>query len=754
MKILVADDDPVFREGLRGLLCRWGHEVVEVDNGQEAERLLLEPDGPAVALLDWVMPERSGLEVCRDISARGSGGVYMILVTANTGQEDMLVAFEAGIDDFLAKPVAAPELRARLQAAERIVTLQVKLQERARIAEERYGTLYAALNEGMALCEVVYGVAGRAVDFRILDVNAAWETVTGIPQQTAVGETTSRLFGARAQTFFDIFARVAESGVPESSGIYYPPTDRHLKVSVFRPGPGQVASVLTDISSIKRAEEALRESDENLRLLEKTVPGVLWLSTPDIGQMQYVSANFEEFWGRSVESLFDNPLSFLDSIHPEDRPRVTKALEGHARGEYDVEYRVIDANGAIRWIHDQRTPLRDTTGRIVRMGGVAMDVSARKEGEVKLREAEGQLRQAQKMEAVGRLAGGVAHDFNNLLQAMLTTVQVLGATTGDLHERGRIKEIEDLVGRGAQLTRQLLLFSRQEKIAPRRLDLNELVREASKMLRRLLRENIRLDLQLGDRPVFIQADRGQLDQVLMNLVVNAADAMPEGGAITISTGRHDAESVCLTVADSGHGIQPELLDRIFEPFFTTKGANKGTGLGLSVVHGIVGEHGGHIEVASEAGVGTTFRIVLPLRASGEHPAVHEEVAADGELPQGHGERVLVVEDEKEAREGLVEVLTMLGYRAIPAGSGEEAGALPAETAPDLLLTDLMLPGIAGPDLARGLVDRWPKLRVVLMSGYTEDEAVRRGASEGSVRFLQKPFGMEALARELRAALAG
>jgi len=272
------------------------------------------------------------------------------------------------------------------------------------------------------------------------------------------------------------------------------------------------------------------------------------------------------------------------------------------------------------------------------------------------------------------------------------------------------------------------------------------------MLKRLVRANIAVNLELAPGSLPVDADRGQLDQVLMNLTVNASDAMPGGGTLTIRTGADAGQAVWLAVEDTGHGIPAEVRDRIFEPFFTTKGAGKGTGLGLSVVHGIVAQHGGRIEVESTVGRGTKFKVSVPRAGSGEFAAAEEAQVATSDLPLGRGERILVVEDEEIARQGLRDILASLGYVVVAVGSGEEAGALPSDPQYNLLLTDLMLPGVAGPALAAGLKERWPALKVILMSGYTEDEAVRSGVETPVVRFLQKPFDMRTLAREVRAAL--
>ena len=390
------------------------------------------------------------------------------------------------------------------------------------------------------------------------------------------------------------------------------------------------------------------------------------------------------------------------------------------------------------------SPIRNASGVIQSYVSVKRDVTR----EVAL---QAQLRQSQKMEAVGQLAGGVAHDFNNLLQGMLSQTQLLRRWHSEPEAELLTLELERQIKRGASLTRQLLLFSRRETAKPERLDLNDVMRDATTMLVRLARANIGVSIELSPEPLPVEADRGQLDQVLLNLAVNAFDAMPQGGRLTVRTGEAPGPTVWLSVEDTGHGIVAAVRERIFEPFFTTKGTGMGTGLGLSVVKGIVDNHAGRIEVATVVGEGTTFRVLLP-RAAVELTPPEAGPQQEARLEPGNGERILVVEDEGIAREGLRQILAGLGYDVVAAASGEEAAGLGADQPFDLLLTDLMLPGISGPALAQKLRGRWPRLEVILMSGYTEDEAVRRGVSAGKVRFLQKPFDMATLAREIRAAL--
>ncbi|MEW5877734.1 MAG: ATP-binding protein [Acidobacteriota bacterium] len=374
---------------------------------------------------------------------------------------------------------------------------------------------------------------------------------------------------------------------------------------------------------------------------------------------------------------------------------------------------------------------------------VIRDVSEREKTEALLREA-------QKMEAIGALAGGIAHDFNNLLQAFSALLFSLKSKLAGASVGQELQTLEGLVQRGASLARQLLLFARREISRREALDLNELVKQMEELLRRLLPANIFLELNLAADPVVVEADPNQLNQVLLNLVVNAKDAMPEGGKLELRVERRGDEAL-LAVSDNGCGIPEEVLPRIFEPFFSTKGPEKGTGLGLAVVHGIVTQHGGRVEVESAVGRGSTFTVVLPTASA---PLAPQTKAISGSVPPvGSGQRVLVVEDEEAARHTLADVLQALGYQVVAVGSAEEAGQLPATPAFDVLLTDFLLPGASGAQLAAGLVERWPQLKVIVMSGYAEDQVFKEQVSRGQVHFLQKPFTMETLARVLAAALA-
>ena len=494
-----------------------------------------------------------------------------------------------------------------------------------------------------------------------------------------------------------------------------------------------------DVTERTRAEEARRRLAAAVDQASEAV-----VVTDAAGAIEYVNPAFERITGYTRdEAIGRNPRLLKSGRHDE---RFYRELWGTIIAGKPWKGRLVDRRKDGTFYEEEATisPVRDEHGVISNFVAVARDVTH----EVALQQ---QLDHAQRIEAIGRLAGGIAHDFNNLLQAILSQLAVL-----ELRLRGAagaqkpLEEVSQLVRRGAALTRQLLLFARRGTASREPLDLNQVVEGAATLLRRVVRENVAVVTELSGEPLLVLADHGQLDQVLMNLAVNASDAMPEGGRLTLRTAA-DASRARLSVTDTGRGIPEEVRSHLFEPFFTTKAIGKGTGLGLSVVHGIVTSHGGTIEVASAPAEGATFTIVLPRQTAGALPAA-EAGAEPAEMPAGRGERLLLVEDEDGARQGLLEILGALGYAVTAAASGEEAGTLPSEPGYDLLLTDLMLPGISGVDLAVGLRARWPQLKVVMMSGYAEDEMLQRLGPTTAASFLQKPFGMQALARTVRHAL--
>lgn len=515
----------------------------------------------------------------------------------------------------------------------------------------------------------------------------------------------------------------------------------------LRGADGNIFGVLgtyEDITDRKRAEEALKESEERYRSLVELSPDAIAIHVD--GQLVFVNEQGARLLGYSspAEMVGRHVLEFVHpDYHAVVMERTRRALLERQAQPLMGEV-LLRADGTPVEVEVANTPFTYHGAPAVQV--VVRDVSER-------RKVEERLRQAQKMEAVGQLAGGLAHDFNNILQALLSTTQVLKARHQQDGELATgLSEIEAYVRRGAVLARQLLLFARREVTRLALADLNEVVGATASMLRRLMPENVTLEVALACGVLPVRVDRGQIEQVLVNLAVNAREAMLGGGQLRVRTGAN-AGWAWLEVADTGVGIPSDVRARIFEPFFTTKAAGEGSGLGLSVVQSIAQAHGGAVEVESEPGRGALFRVTFPLAE--EQPAVTEAPGPEpGPLgPSGSGARVLLVEDEEGTREGIRDALELLGYEVTAVGSAEAALALAAQPAFDVLLSDFLLPGMHGGELAMRLKGRWPELKVVIMSGYTRDEAIHRGVGEGVVRFLQKPFDVHALASELASALA-
>lgn len=415
-------------------------------------------------------------------------------------------------------------------------------------------------------------------------------------------------------------------------------------------------------------------------------------------------------------------------------------------------------NGETFILEKSITPLRNRQGTITHFISTGRDITSQ-------RQLEQQLQQAQKMDGIGKLAGGVAHDFNNLLMIISANAELtLDVLTQADPSRGRIVEIMNASHRAADLTRQLLAFSRRQVQSLRLLDLNIVIAEVSRMLPRLIGEDIQFAFIPGDDLGVVKADPVQIEQIVMNLATNARDAMPQGGRFTIETSkfhmddtnlmRHSimppGEYVSMIVSDSGLGIPRDQLAHIFEPFFTTKEAGKGTGLGLATVYGIVKQSGGFIWVYSETGLGTTFKIYLP-RAVQKNEVISPAVLT--ETPRG-SETVLLVEDEASVRELTREFLTRSGYTVIEGGNGED-GLRASREYPgciDLLITDVVMPKMSGPALAANLAAERPAMKVLFVSGYAENTVLRQGSIDVTARFLAKPFDLTSLARKVRQVL--
>ena len=524
---------------------------------------------------------------------------------------------------------------------------------------------------------------------------------------------------------------------------------------------------LQDITERKRAEQELQESRQHLQFA---------MDAGQLGVWSHDLRTDDVVWDdRCREMLAVLPgeqasfQRFLNSIDPGTSADFIQWLRGQKQRkevELATEFRIKLPDGRERWLLTRGSATRDSSGEPLRMNGLLMDITEQKKAEARIQQLQEQYRHAQKMEAVGRLAGGVAHDFNNLLMVIQGYTEMLQDEMPDAYPgRNYAEQILTASSRAAGLTRQLLAFSRKQILCPVVLNVNQVVEETSKMMARLMGEDIEFKLDLAPLLWAIQADPDQIGQVLMNLAVNARDAMPQGGVLSIATKnvfvKYDGseehswvtagEYIALTVSDTGRGMEKEVKDHLFEPFFTTKEQGKGTGLGLATVYGIVQQSEGYVWADSEPGHGACFTIYLP--------AIKRALAKplpgpNQENPRGVG-TLLVVEDEASMNRTLVEFLRGRGYTVLTANSAAEALVTSGQygTSVDLLITDIVMPGMRGTDLALELERLRPGIKTIYMSGYIDDAVVRRGITQSNATFLQKPFSLHSLAQKVSEVLA-
>jgi PAS domain S-box-containing protein len=522
---------------------------------------------------------------------------------------------------------------------------------------------------------------------------------------------------------------------------------------------GRTAS-FRNISAAIRTAELLAQHQTFLEQAQEVAHIGSWVAELDGSDRLDWSAEAHRIFGVPAGQFAGSSEAFFAFVHPDDRIAVRAASEAAAAGgpAYDVEHRVVRPDGSVRWVHEKASRVGGAQGRPLRMVGTVQDITDR-------RLLEDQLRQSQKMEAIGRLAGGIAHDLNNALTAIAGYAELArGELPSDSVARADVDEIRRAAERAGSVTRQLLAFSRKQLLEPRVFDVNDTVAAIARLLSRLLGPDVRVLARLADDRLDVVGDPGQIEQALINLAVNARDAMPAGGTLTLSTERirlgeeqarglvpmPPGDYIVLRVADTGHGMKGETMSRIFEPFFTTKDPGKGTGLGLSMVYGTLKQIGGFIFVDSEVDRGTTFQLFFPPAKVAAEP--QRPPAAPRAEPHGQ-ETLLIVEDETAVRNLVASALRNEGYELLLAASAEDALAIVdrRDRPIDLLLTDAIMPGRSGVELAAALTARTPALPVIIMSGYT-DEALSLEDTGAVVECLQKPFTPAELRRRIRDAL--
>jgi two-component system, cell cycle sensor histidine kinase and response regulator CckA len=643
---------------------------------------------------------------------------------------------------------------------------RMAVQELRRLANEQR-TILDTVSAGICLLKAD----------RIQWVNPAFESIFGCRADEVCGQDTARFY-ARDEDF----QRVSREGFQALTPTSVYSTEVLLKrasgetfwchIAGRAVDPTQMDDisiwVLQDIDSLKQVEEALRVSQARLDTAQ---------AHAHIGSWEIGVGGETVYWSKEMYRLFDQDPSkpvpslsdFLAMVHPDDRQALSIVdQELRATGLLrPLQYRTDPARGPERVLDATAQPVRDATGALVAITGTLQDVTERKRTEREQARLQDQLRQAAKMEAVGRLAGGVAHDFNNLLSVIQGNAELakleLAPADPLVHY---LDQVQTAGSSAVELTRQLLAFSRRQMIEPRVLNLNDLIKTLQKMLARLIGEDVTLDTLLAHDLGSVKVDPGQFDQVIVNLAVNARDAMPKGGRLLIETANVDIDQawcalhpglapgrfVMMAVTDTGHGMTKEVRERIFEPFFTSKPKGRGTGLGLAMIFAVVSQSGGAIDVYSEVDHGTTFKIYIP-RA--EEPAERiSRMSAIAELPRGT-ESILLVEDEGSVRDLARSFLQRQGYRVVDFPSGGDA-LLYAEGCHEpieLLFTDVVLPGMNGRELAERLRPLHPETAVLFASGYTEDTILRAGVMSDQFHFISKPYSLQAIAHKVREVLA-
>jgi PAS domain S-box-containing protein len=800
-QILVVDDEVELKRALVETLNAQGYAAVGYSSGTDALAALRERNFD-VLLSDMMMPGMDGIAL---LGAALEIDPHLICIIM-TGQGTIQTAVDAmrvGAFDYLLKPFRLQSLMPTLTRALNVRHLRLEnLQLRETVAIHELSQTIASTLDPHAVITKLADAALQQSDAD--EVSVLLPTPEGDELYVAAvrGENRLRLIGERIPMQKSISSWVARELTPlllegqvndQRFTALWPRPDIRSAISVPLQVAGKLIGIL-NINSVNRARPFTSGQMKALTILANTA-AVALESAALYEQVRRTEQNYRSIFENAVEGIFqstfdggfitvnpsmarilgyDSPEEVIATItdikqqlyvDPECRAKANRIQE--ERGIlHAFEFEVYRKDGEKIWLSLNRRTARDGNGSEPHYEGSIEDITGRKRAEEALRLSEEKLRQSQKLEAVGQLAGGVAHDFNNLLTVINGYSDLLmRKLEPNSPIRLTLEEIKHAGERAASLTRQLLAFSRRQVLQPEVLKLNVIVANVDKMLSRLIGEDINLLTVLEPMLGQIKADPGQIEQVLLNLAVNARDAMPQGGKLTIETANvyldgqysqshtdiRPGHYVMLAMSDSGCGMTPETQAHIFEPFYTTKEQGKGTGLGLSTVYGIVKQSGGNLWVYSEVGYGTTFKLYLPC--VDELNETDETHAALAEPVRGR-ETVLLAEDEEQVRRMARTILEMYGYHVLEASNGNEAVSIYKEHGDeiDMLLTDAVMPQMSGRELREVLVSLRPDIKVLYMSGYTDDAIMRHGLLEQEIVFLQKPFTAEALVRKVREVL--
>lgn len=754
--ILVVDDNSASLQLISAVLTREGYTVRTADSGDLALAAAASQP-PELVLLDVRMPGLDGFEVFNRLkTGPGTGETPVIFLTAATDPDECVAGLKLGAVDFITKPYDRESLLAKVRTHIELYRLRKKLEQQT----VKYKTLFENSNDAIFVHDMTPG--GEAGKF--IEVNEIACSRLGYRREELLELTPAGIYAPGMEEKHRVaLEELARSGHAVFEMEHAGKGGRNMPVEISSRvfdygGLPHVLSIARDIAERKKAEAG---HERLLTAIEQAGEAIV-ITDPE-GAIEYVNPAFEKITGYGrQEAAGQNPRMLKSGLQDE---AFYKDLWGKISSGQTWEGRMVNKrkNGTLYTEDATISPVKDPQGRIINFVAVKRDITE----QLKL---EGRVRQSQKMETVGLLAGGVAHDFNNILSAIMCNAGFLAKAIapGDPKQKD-VKEIIAASERAASLTRQLLAFSRRQIMATQVLDINGLVGGIARMLGRVIGERIMLAVKLNPAPCTANVDPSQMEQVIMNLALNARDAMPDGGVITLETDILDLPEeffdlhpdlpkgplVCLKVSDTGVGMSEQVRAHIFEPFFTTKEQGKGTGLGLSTVFGIVKQSHGDIEVESRPGKGSAFTVYLPLEEV--KPQDKNKKKDSGKRPVGKGhETVLFAEDEESLRRLGERILLAGGYKVLVARDGEEALKLMEKRGKpvDLLMSDVVMPGMSGRELGLELARRKLVDRALYMSGYTDEAIVKHGVLEPGIAFIYKPYTVEALLKKLREALDG
>jgi PAS domain S-box-containing protein len=819
-RILLVEDSATQAEALRATLEGARFTVVHAESG-EAAIAALDDGGFDLVVSDVMMPGISGYELCRIVKERpDTRGLPFVLLTSLNDPMAIVRGLECGADNYVTKPYTPSYLLARIRntldkytlregsktsmgvnvrfldttftitsdreqildlfisSIEDVVraneALQVSQRElsaaqqqlekfasrmahQAQVSAEKYSALMHSASDAIFVLDS---------EHRITEANARATELLGAPVEELRGRLLYELATPLSRDVLREHLMVLQGSDrttapdlefrhPVLGYVYF-----DLAASRTATHDGELTlAILHDVTERRAAAERMRLSEAQLAKAQELAHLASFEFDALTGSIN-LSAELYRIFGRSREQVQHTVSALLECVHPDDREALQQAgralLAGATIGAH--ECRIVRPDGAIRHVHVRAEVHLGDSGSAGRLLGTVQDVTDWKQ-------LEQQLQQSQKMEAIGRLAGGIAHDFNNLLTVITSYSDLaLAEVEPDSQLRADLTEIRRAAESAASLTGQLLAFSRKQVVQPRPLVVEEVLREFDKVLRRIVGEDVEFVVTPGEGDAQVLADRGQIEQVVMNLVVNARDAMPAGGRLTIETATVDLQPGHtlgidlppggyrrLSVSDTGSGIEPRVMERIFEPFFTTKAPGQGTGLGLSTVHGIVKQLGGDVRVTTAPGAGTTFEVFLPIVTTDSGSSGPTPVPG---LRRRGSETVLIVEDEPGLRALARRLLEAKGYTVLEARNGDEALEI-CESAGqriDLVLTDVIMPGLNVRTMVERLSGSCAGVKVLFMSGYTDDDIMRSGLADPHVAFLQKPFTPQSLVAKVQEVL--